>query len=405
MSIAIVDQGRSNEIPFSPAMFNYSSIEPPAIDVPEFGFAGFRARYPINAPDAFQEFLVFLGASYFRAVARDQNYGLSARGVAIDTAEPTGEEFPLFQKFWIEKPGIDDGTLTVYALLDSPSLTGGYRFKATPGAETVIEVEAALFVREEIRKIGIAPLTSMFLFNGMNRAGFDDYRSAVHDSDGLQILTSKGEWLWRPLSNPADLQISYFGDGNPQGFGLIQRARSADDFGDPEAGYERRPSVWIEPMGDWGKGFVELVEIPTDREINDNIVVYWRPDGDVPVGGPRRVAYRMRWTDDLFPPAEILWVSSSRAGLTLDGNFRLFAVEYSARHGSSRPDPEGLDLSVSASAGEIRNAHIHPSSSDDKLLVTFELDTGSSDLIELRLALSREGKQAGETWLYRWTPS
>ena len=112
-------------------------------------FSGFRVRYPINSPGAFQEFAVFQGASYLRAVGRDQVYGLSARGLAVNTAEPQGEEFPAFRRFWIEKPEPQSDTLLVYALLDSPSLAGAYRFEITPGAETVIEVEAALVLREE----------------------------------------------------------------------------------------------------------------------------------------------------------------------------------------------------------------------------------------------------------------
>ncbi len=188
MQIALVDHGRAEEVPFSPDLFAYSDTEPPDEDLTHFGFAGFRARYPINAPGAYQEFIVFLGATYFRAVARDQSYGLSARGIAIDTAEPTGEEFPLFQKFWLEEPSADDDFLVISGLLDSPSLAGAYRFDVTPGAETVIDVKAAVFLRQSVKKLGLAPLTSMFLFNGMNRAGFDDFRSAVYDSDGLQIL-------------------------------------------------------------------------------------------------------------------------------------------------------------------------------------------------------------------------
>ncbi len=320
VEVSIVENGRASRIPFSPTLFAYGDQVPALGDLDGVGFAGFRGRYPINAPGAYQEFVIFLGASYFRALARNQVYGLSARGLAINTAEPEGEEFPAFRKFWIEKPGAEADTVVIYALLESQSATGAYRFAITPGAETVLEVEAQLFTRTSVKKMGIAPLTSMYLFNGLNRTGFDDYRLAVHDSDGLQILTGNGEWLWRPLANPAKLQISYFGDRRPRGFGLMQRSRSYEEFGDAEAKYERRPSVWIEPQGDWGDGFVELVEIPTDREINDNIVAYWRPKSAVPPGGPRQVLYRMRWTDFVLPPAELLWISASRSGLSFDRN-------------------------------------------------------------------------------------
>lgn len=403
VQIALVEDGKVREIPFAPDLFTYGPlVEPP--ERPEgLGFSGFRARYPINSPDLFDEFVVFQGASYFRAVARNQLYGLSARGLAINTAEPEGEEFPSFRRYWIERPSGETDKLVVYALLDSPSVTGAYRFQATPGAETVIDVDASIFARREVKKIGLAPLTSMFLFNGINRAAFDDYRHAVHDSDGLQMLSGAGEWIWRPLCNPRDLQVSDFSDQAPRGFGLIQRARRYGDFEDAEAKYERRPSLWIEPIGDWGKGFVELVEIPTDREINDNIVCYWRPAGEVAGMGPWQVSYRMRWTSERLPPADLLWISSSRAGLSFDHERRLFVVDFRKSGDAGNGDFEGLEVKVEASAGEVVNPVIHDAHPNDALRVSFELDVGAEELSELRLVLTRGGKRASETWLYRWT--
>jgi glucans biosynthesis protein len=353
----------------------------------------------------FDEFLVFQGASYFRGVARNQVYGLSARGLAINTAEPEGEEFPVFRKFWIKQPAANDDTLSVYALLDSKSVTGAYHFRITPGADTVMEVQAAVILRSAIKKVGIAPLTSMFLFDSMNRAGFDDYRRGVHDSDGLQMLTGAGEWIWRPLDNPHDLQVSDFSDQRPRGFGLIQRARRFEAFEDTEAKYEWRPSLWIEPIGDWGKGSVELVEIPTDREVNDNIVAYWRPNDQVPAGGPRRFSYRMRWTNDVMPPAKLLWVATSRQGLSFDGKRRLFAIDFSGGEGA-KLDPASLKMDVSASKGDVQNSVIHGTEPNGMLRVSFELDPGSEKLSELRLLLTtKDGAPASETWLYRWTAS
>jgi len=401
--IALVENGQATEIPFSTDLFAYGEGVSPPEDTEGAAFSGFRVRYPINSPDAFQEFVVFQGASYFRAVGRNQVYGLSARGLAVNTAEPEGEEFPAFRRFWIEKPQPGSDTIVVYALLDSPSLAGAYRFSITPGAETVMEVEAALVLRRPVRKIGVAPLTSMFLFNAMNRDAFDDYRRAVHDSDGLQILTGKGEWLWRPLINARELQISGFFDQRPRGFGLMQRARRYEEFEDAEAKYERRPSLWIEPIGDWGEGAVELVEIPTEREINDNIVAYWRPKGEVPTGGPWRLSYRMRWTDVRLPPPELLYAAASRAGLSFDGNRRLFVIDFSCSDTAADIDPGGLAINVSASKGSVVNPVIHSAEPGSALRVSFELDAGSEDVSELRLVLVRDGKPASETWLYRWT--
>jgi glucans biosynthesis protein len=396
--IALVENGVARPQRFSTALFDYGDQVPPPDD-PELDFSGFRVRNPINAPDLWDEFAVFQGASYFRAVARGQVYGISARGLAIDTAEPDGEEFPAFRRFWIERPAPSQDSIVVHALLDSPSTTGVYQFTLTPGAETIIQVEAAIFPRVEIGKVGIAPLTSMFMFDPGDRAGIDDFRTAVHDSNGLQILTGAGEWLWRPLANPGELQISVFKDGSPRGFGLMQRARHYEDYHDLEARYERRPSLWIEPIGDWGAGSIELVEIPTENEVNDNIVAYWRPDGTVPPGGPWRFAYRMRWTDFVDPPGRMLVTKSTRAGAANDRNRRLFVIDFAAEE---EVTPQGLTMEVSASSGEIVNSVIHRRQPEDVIRVSFELAPGSEPVSELRLRLLRDGSPVSETWLYRW---
>ena len=399
VEIAIVDGGMATPVIFSPAMFEYGpGVQAPTPDE-RLGFSGFRVRSPINTPDYWDEFLVAQGASYFRAVARDQLYGISARALAINTALPQGEEFPAFRRFWIEQPAADQGTLIIHALLDSPSTTGAFRFAVTPGAETVIDVDGAIVPRVEIEKIGIAPLTSMFLFNGTNRSGYDDFRPAVHDSDGLQMLTGSGEWIWRPLANPRELQISSFNDERPRGFGLMQRARRVEDFQDLEARYERRPSLWIEPVGDWGAGAVELVEIPTESEINDNIVAYWRPAGPVPAGGPWRFGYRMRWTDVIQPRDGLLTVAASRMGRSLNGGNRLFVVDFTSADGAL---PMDLTAEAAASSGRIAGPIIHDGGRD-AVRVSFELEGETDEPSELRLRLIAGGKPASETWLYRWT--
>ena len=89
--------------------------------------------------------MIFAGASYFQAIARNQVFGMSARGLAIGTGEPEGEEFPFFRAHWIEAPSGD--RMVVHSLLDGPSATGAYRFTIRPGDETTIDVEATIFVR------------------------------------------------------------------------------------------------------------------------------------------------------------------------------------------------------------------------------------------------------------------
>ena len=259
------------------ALYEFGAlVGQPKADTPPIGFSGLRINSPINRPNVFDEVLVFQGASYFRGVSRGQAYGLSARGLAIDVAQPSGEEFPFFRTFWVERPARSSRQLVVHALLDSPGATGAYTFRIAGGAPTTVDVDVKLFPRRDLMHVGVAPLTSMFLFGGNNRSRMSDFRRAVHDSDGLAIAT-QGEQLWRPLANPRRLQVSAFSVQDLKGFGLIQRHRSFSDYEDLEANYERRPSAWIEPVGSWGNGTVRLVEIPSEEEIHDNIVAYWNP--------------------------------------------------------------------------------------------------------------------------------
>jgi glucans biosynthesis protein len=406
VQIFLVEDAQAKPLAFSPDYFTYGygGLTPPT-NLTGLGFAGFRVRAPISQPDVYEEVIAFLGASYFRAVARNIGYGLSARGLAIDTAEPTGEEFPTFRKFWIEKPSAGSDRLVISALLDSPSAAGAYRFTLTTGAETAISVDATLFPRKDIKRAGLAPLTSMFLFDDMNHSRVDDFRRAVHDSDGLQMLSGGGEWIYRPLSNPRTLQVSDFVDRSPRGFGLMQRARAYSDYEDAEARYERRPSVWIEPVNDWGAGVVELVEIPSEREANDNIVAYWRPDTKLPTLQPYRFLYRMRWLDDLLPPPELLWVAASRSGSSLDRSRRIFVIDFrKGPDGATIANDDGWKVVATASRGTVMNTTYYMVPSQNVLRVSFEFDPGSDKLSELRALLTRGGKVASQTWLYRWTP-
>jgi glucans biosynthesis protein len=277
VAVYVVADGTARRIVYSPDFFAFGpNVSPPA-DGTLTNFSGFRILAPINRAETFDECVVFQGASYFRAVAKNQGYGLSARGLALSTGAPEGEGFPSFRAFWIERPQPEARAIVVHALLDSVSTTGAYRFTVRPGDPTVMDVEMTLYPQVELKLAGLAPLTSMFIFGPNDRMGIDDVRTAAHDSDGLAIWNGRGEWLWRPLTHPETLQISEFIDDNPRGFGLLQRHRAFADYQDLEAHYERRPSLWIEPIGDWGSGAVQLVEIPSNAERHDNIVVFWRP--------------------------------------------------------------------------------------------------------------------------------
>lgn len=303
-----------HRIKYDPSYFDFGNLTLDQAALQGLGFAGFKVIYPLNRADKQDELITLLGASYFRVIGKDQVYGLSARGLAIDTALPSGEEFPRFREFWVEHPAPDRRNLVIYALLDSPRATGAYRMVVTPGKDSTVEVQAKVFLRDNVGKLGIAPLTSMYLFGPNLPSPTVNYRPALHDSNGLAIHAGNGEWLWRPLNNPKHLAVSSFAIENPRGFGLLQRGHEFSQYEDLDDRYDLRPSGWIETVGDWGKGKVELVEIPTPDETNDNIVAFWTPETLPQPGQPLEFQYRLHFTLNepaLHDPA-LAWVSQTR---------------------------------------------------------------------------------------------
>ncbi|WP_201289103.1 glucan biosynthesis protein [Luteimonas cellulosilyticus] len=400
IEIRVVEDGRARSLPFTTQDFDYSPGAAPPLD--DIGFAGFRLHGPLNGPDYYDELCAFLGASYFRAVAQGLGYGLSARGLAIGTGDPAPEEFPVFRAFWLHRPQPGAASIRVDALLDSPSVAGAFRFSITPGRETVFDVDARLFPRVEIAAPGIAPLTSMFQFDAGDRVGIDDYRPAVHDSDGLAMLTGTGEQVWRALGNPAALQHSGFQDRASRGFGLMQRKRTFAEFQDAEAGYERRPGAWIEPLDDWGTGEVHLVEIPTADEYHDNIVAFWRPAAPLAAGTESRWRYRIHWTAGHVWLPQLATVSATRIGAvpkTTTGS-RLCIIDLD---GGAVLEGDTLPvIEAAASAGTLRNPVIHRRP-DGGWRVSVELEPQGATVVELRMRLLHAGAPYSETWLYRWT--
>lgn len=291
-----VTASKVEEIKYDPSRFEFGDVPHDPDTTKNLGYAGFRVLYPINKADKQDEIMTLLGASYFRVVGKGHVYGLSARGLAIDTALPSGEEFPRFTEFWVEKPKPADKHLVIYALLDSPRSTGAYKLILRPGNDTVVDVQSRVFLRDHVSRLGVAPLTSMYLFGPNQPSKVLNYRPALHDSEGLSIHAGNGEWIWRPLNNPKHLAVSNFSVENPRGFGLMQRHRDFKDYEDLDDNYQKRPSAWIEPKGDWGKGTVDLVEIPTADETNDNIVAFWSPETLPEPGKPFEYAYRLHWT-------------------------------------------------------------------------------------------------------------
>jgi glucans biosynthesis protein len=403
VEVYVVEAGTQVPVRYNTHLFNFGPHlkVPPLHDQPLF--SGVRLRAPINTPDRLDEFVVFQGASYFRAVGAGQTYGASARGLAVNTAEPTGEEFPAFRSLWIERPEPGAKTVVAHALLDSPSVTGAYTFRMTPGLETLMEVEATLFARSELKHLGIAPLTSMYLFASPETHRFDDYRPRVHDSDTLAIAQAD-DWIIRPLANPSRLQVSAFQTPALRGFGLQQRASHYADYKDLEARYELRPSIWVEPKEDWGEGQVELIEIPSEREFNDNIVAFWRPAQPLAAGQSQTYSYWLRWGSPVSQK-QLARVAETRTGLTLDHARRLFVVDFAAPEVGSSANffKSEIPPQVFASKGMLKNIVGQPNVATGGFRVSFELDVSGIELSELRLVLVRDDQVISETWLYRWT--
>ena len=407
----IVD-GKVQRIKYSSDFFNYGKNTLDGKSFENLGYAGFRLHFPLNTRTYYDELVSFLGASYFRALGVGQKYGISARGLAIDTAVQTGEEFPIFKEFWLKRPKPHDQDITLYALLDSPSVTGAYVFVITPGLNTTIKVDATLFPRKDINKLGVAPLTSMYLFGENSKNKFDDHRMEVHDSDGLLIWNGNDEWLWRPLDNSKYLRISSFSDNNPKGFGLMQRDRNPEHYLDFEAMYEQRPSVWVEPLDNWGKGVVQLVEIPSIQEIHDNIVAYWIPEEKIKAGKEYNFNYVLHWAKRVPVESKLAHIEATYTGVggvsgMLENEKRKFVIDFqnipvknlkkAIEQGEVIPD-------IFVSEGILKGKHLmyNPLTKGALLYVDFKPNDKTSE-IRIKL-IDKNGKNLSEVWSYQWLP-
>jgi len=408
VSINVVDQGVATRLAYSPELFDFGKNTLPSPPPADLGFAGLRFHHPLRKNDVFDEIAVFLGASYFRAVGLGQFYGLSARGLAIDTGLAKAEEFPIFREFWVEKPGKNASSLTVYAVLDSPSVTGAYRFVIRPGFELTVDIASHVFFRKAVERFGLAPLTSMF-FHGENTDHFmDDFRPEVHDSDGLLMGRSNGEWVWRPLNNPRHLRISVFKDTKPAGFGLMKRDRVFDHYQDLEAHYHERPGVWVEALGDWGAGSVYLIEIPSDAEKYDNIVAFWVPDQPTGEGKDYAFQYRLHFLLDETTAPGLGKVEATRIGASgtdvLDGQGRKFVVDFNGEAMKRFSEKAHVQADISSSSGNISNAVVHKNDQTGGWRLSFELaPEKDKDPVELRALLKSNDEILTETWVYQWS--
>ncbi len=410
VTVNLIRDGMATPIPYSANLFDYGRTK---FDKPlpvNLGFAGFRLHFPLNDPRVRDETISFLGASYFRFLGRGQRYGLSARALAVN-AGTEQEEFPFFREFWIETPEAGADRATIYALLDSESVTGAYRFDLWPARDSVLEVSASLYVRRPGVKLGLAPLTSMYFIGENDRRGNSDYRPEVHDSDGLLVNTRAGEWIWRPLRNPGKLEVSAFLDKDVRGFGLMQRDRAFEHYQDLDLAYEQRPSYWVEPAQNWGEGRVDLVELPTVDETNDNIVAVWSPNEPPEPGKPFSFGYRV--TASL---GQARLSPNGRAINTYQTQARSLGAREAAPAGSRRfiidfaggdlpyflNDPSGVELVPSTANGQILRSFLvpNPHTSGFRAGIDVQLEPGQSS--DLRAFLRAGNRTLTETWTYPW---
>ena len=405
--INVVEEEQSRPLLYDPSVFNFADEDLAAALPPDLGYAGFR----VMAPTLDTDWLAFMGASYFRTAGAENQYGLSARGIAVNTATNLGEEFPTFTDFWLVKPAPGSDVLEIHTLLNGPSLAGAFSFRIAYGTGVLMDVDTQLFPRTRIDRLGIAPMTSMFWYAEHNRHQAADWRPEIHDSDGLSLWTGAGERIWRPLNNPRDLQVNAYLDNDPNGFGLMQRDRDFANYQDDGVFYERRPSLWVEPSDPWGEGAVELIEIPTDDEIYDNIVAFWRSSAPVEGGDHLRYRYRLHWTSEApFPPETLGRVVATRIGrggrpgTARPDGVKKFVIDFEGGGLETLLETDVVNLVVSANQGEIVDAYTLPVVGTRRRRAVFDLSVAGEGPINLNAHLEIAGRRLTEQWVFQYFP-
>ena len=407
VQINVVDNGQARELLFSTDLFDMPE-DSPARKLSRAGFAGFR----VMDPEEKNDWLAVLGASYFRTSGYSGQFGMSARGLALDSGGPGPEEFPRFSRFWLEQGPA--GGIVIYALLEGPRVTGAYRMATSRNDGVFQDIDATIFVRGDIERLGIAPLTSMFWYGKHNHFLGPDWRPEIHDSDGLEMYLGNGERIWRPLNNPPWVTTNSFRADRLRGFGLAQRERSFEEFQDDGVFYEKRATVWVEPRGDWGQGSVMLVEIPTNDEIHDNIGAFWNPLAPAAVGKSFELSYKLSWVKDspALPTAKFIATRIGAGGVPgqpRPANTVKFVLDLDGKGLEGFDRSSGVEAVVSASRGEVSLVYAFPIATTDRWRVTFDLDIGApegpQDPIDLRLFLKHEDEAKSETWIYQAFPS
>ncbi|RJS94343.1 glucan biosynthesis protein [Salinisphaera sp. Q1T1-3] len=413
VEINLVEDGIVRRLPYDPAAFTLPDSDGGTALPNDLGYAGFRLR---DRRTDDHEWLAFKGASYFRSPGSRDQYGLSARGLAVDTGLADQESFPAFTRFWIEKPALNDTHITIHALLDGPTVTGAYRMRCTHPGDVVMDIETRLFQRADIARLGIAPLTSMFWFSETNGRFGQDWRPEVHDSDGLVIETRDGERLWRALNNPPRPDTSLFQTPSPRGFGLLQRDRRAAHYLDPAVAFERRPDAWITPRGDWGDGQIALYEWPTNVEYSDNVNAFWIPQVAARAGRHWAFDYRLTWTTSPTFARHLARVVATRTGrIGVPGKpgyvpqNREFVIDFTGGPVNGDKPDKHVSLEIDASTGHISNPYIKTVENDGPVWRVFfgwrgPTPAAADTPVVLRCRIRRGDTALSERWVYSYYP-
>lgn len=407
LQINVVEDGVVRRLGYDPADYSFGKLQN-AAERRELGFAGFKI-WLRSQDGSLQEFLNFQGQGYFQTIGRGQPLGASARALAVRPLDQgKGEEFPSFTTVWIERPVLAANAIVIHALLESESVTGAFRYTVRPGDATIVDTECTLFTRAALDNFGLAAMQGTFLFGPIDRRRGDDVRPGVYDVTGVQMNSGKNEWIWRPVANRQTIQLSAFVDENPKGFGILQRDRDFALFADDDIHWEARPSVWTEPLGDWGPGHVTLLEIPAESQSNQNIIVYWRPRNALAANTEASFSYRQWWcwTPPDRPPFATAWRSRSGrvTGAPPNARRRRFLVEFRGDVLADVARSPEVTARVTTAQGSIVSSRLLLARVEKAARVTFDVDAGNEPHTELRLVLESGGKPISETWLYRWTP-
>lgn len=401
IALNLVGDGKSYRLVYETASFDFGKLTP-SPKTGDIGFSGFKVLSP-QGTKGWAEIASFGGTNFFQGLAEGQVDGLMARALAIKVLDPKGEEMPYFREMWIEKPSVVADMLIVHAVLDSDSVTGAFRFTIRPGEATIMDTECTLFPRRDLDNYGLASMSATHLLGFIDHGRFNDYRPNVAEVCGVQMLTGAGEWVWRPVSNRDELQTSTFIDSKPRGFGCLLRDRDFQNYLDEDNHWERRPSLWIEPLGDWGEGGVQLIEIPSQSDANDNILCFWRPKAPLKAGGEASFAYRQFWCWDAPERPDMALTTRSHSGVV--GKKRRYFVEFGGDVLADADRTKGMSPTLTATAGSVTLLRTVSVPERKSYRVLFELDPQGAPSAELRLVLEAGGKRISETWLYRWTPT